>query len=164
MTQVDEINYGTTIRMYVVWSVPHSQYHACWYSRSQGIGRYGIDPPKPDYFVSSIRRVKLFARPSDAYIICVNKLGRYWFRIRWSFPLWNSTNWRDLWKYVNLSTLDLDLLTPIQWHNFLMKMPVCTRLHIHIKYAYQFHPVEMSLLLASRCSVIIRFIWKAKSA
>ena len=42
-------------------SVLQSQYNACWCSgnfRSQSISRHGIDPPKPEYSVSTIRRVK----------------------------------------------------------------------------------------------------------
>ena len=43
-----------------VSSVQRSQYHTCWCSgdfRSHGISKHGIDPTKPGYSVSSIKRV-----------------------------------------------------------------------------------------------------------
>ena len=51
-----------TLEQQYMVSALHSQNHACWCTgdfRSQGIiNRHGIDPQKPEYSVSSIRRVK----------------------------------------------------------------------------------------------------------
>ena len=47
-------------------SYSDNEYHACWCSgdfRSLGISRHGIEPPKPEYSIASIRRVnQLFKR------------------------------------------------------------------------------------------------------
>ena len=52
-----------TLEQQYVLSVLHNQYHACWCPSdfgSQGISRHGIDPPKPQYSFSVIRRVDYF--------------------------------------------------------------------------------------------------------
>ena len=48
--------------MKLILSFLQNQYHACWCAgdfRSQCISRHGIDTPKPEYSVSSIRRVNI---------------------------------------------------------------------------------------------------------
>ena len=56
-------------------SIQHSQNHACWCTgdfRSQCISRHGIDPLKPEYSVSIIRRFRTIKRfPSSKYFLIV---------------------------------------------------------------------------------------------
>ena len=70
-----------TLEQQYMLSVQQSQYLACWCSgdfRSQGIIRLDIDPQKPEYSVSSIRRVDI--NPDDLIV--------WKIPFTWSFEAW----------------------------------------------------------------------------
>ena len=71
-------------------SVLHSQYHACWCSGdlSHSIGRYGIDPgywpPKLEYSVFSIRRVKIMTLLTKIHVCVITLI---WVHLQLLTPL-----------------------------------------------------------------------------